>query len=135
LSWPEAPPRPADGTRRVPQAEDQVLHLERAEVLVVDGGDRVRGDDVRVVHELLDVVDRRDGRPASSNAVSTSSRSRAAIHFCTGAVEHLGAAAALPGRGEPRLLDQVRPPDQAHHPLGDRGGAGEIATQRPSRVT
>ena len=73
--------------------------------------------------------------PASSNAASTSSRSRAAIHFCT-----------APSSTSARRL---RSPAEANHGFSTRSGRptrritraaievalAEIATQRPSRVT
>ena len=54
----EAAAGEADRTGGVAHAEHEVLHLERAEVFVVDGGDAVAGLHMRVGHQLLDVVDR-----------------------------------------------------------------------------
>ena len=126
MSWPSRRPPCRIAAGGAAHPEHQVLHLQRAEVLVVDGGDRCRGParagrssaarrrrpaparrrpPRRPREHLVDGRGRRSiPRPAPSSIV--------------------GVLDPLAGRGEPGLLGDVRPPDQAHHPLGDRGGAG-----------
>src|SRR6266851_16647 len=58
----EPPPSEADRSRALGHAEQDVLHPERPKVLVLDRRDRVERLDLRVTHQLLDVVDWRDRR-------------------------------------------------------------------------
>src|SRR5260370_5833794 len=58
----EPSPREADRSRTLGQAEHDVLHLERAQVLVLARRDRVERPDLWVTDQLLDVVDRCDRR-------------------------------------------------------------------------
>lgn len=54
--------READAARRARQFRKDVLHLHRAEVVILDGGDGFACDILRIGEDLLDVVDRRDRR-------------------------------------------------------------------------
>ena len=49
-------PAMPDGTRGAAHPEDQVLHLERTQVLVTDGGDDFPFQHMGIGHQLLDVV-------------------------------------------------------------------------------
>src|ERR1700749_1477975 len=53
----EPPTREADRSRALRQAEHDVLHLQRPEVLVLYRRDRVDRLDLRVLQQLLDIVD------------------------------------------------------------------------------
>jgi hypothetical protein len=115
-------------------AEHQVLHLQRPEVFVVDGGDRLAGLHVRVAHQLCDVVDR-------------SQRCADPFEFRAHRVQG--------SRGDPfrhrsssRSPLRARSPAEQNHGSSTRSGRptrrmtrsatdvalAEIATQRPSLV-
>ena len=79
---------------------------------------------LRVLHQLLDVVDgcdRRAGQVEGRHDLVEIARANPAAQD---AVELVAVVDALSGGLEPRLLGDVGAPDQPHHPLGDRGGAG-----------
>jgi len=87
-----------------------------------------------VSHELFHVVDGASAAPASSNAFTTSSKSRAAIHFVT-------APSSI-------SLRRLRSPAEENHGFSAMSGRptsritrwatdvalADTATQRPSRV-
>src|SRR4051794_40180460 len=117
---PELASREADCPRGVPEPEHEVLHLQLAEVLVAHRGDRLALLHVRIVDELLDVVDRRERGAGFFERGDHLVEVPGGDPFLDGTVEQFRPAASFPGRGEPRLLRDVREADQPHHPLGDR---------------
>ena len=106
--------------RRLGEAEQHVLHLDRSELRVLDGRDRPESAVLRVVHHVGDVVDGATAASAASNAAMASSAVRSATQAPT-AASSSSACSARPRPGdEPRLVDQLGAADKTHHPLGDR---------------
>jgi hypothetical protein len=112
-----------DGAGRSEHAEHEVLHLHRAEVLVVDGCDRFAGDHLGIVHQLFDVIDRRQCRADPFELLAHLTEGPGGDPFRHRLVEQVTVSAALTGRGKPGLVDDVGSTDQPHDPLGNGGGA------------
>src|ERR1700730_14096133 len=113
----EPPPREADRSRAVGQAEHDILHLQRPEVLVLDRRDRVDRLHLRVLHQLLDVVDgcdRRAGQVEGRHDIVEIARANPGAQD---AVKLVAVVDALSGGLEPRLLGDVGPPGEPPHPL------------------
>ena len=113
-----------NGAGRSEHADHEVLHLHRAEVLVVDGGDRFAGDHMGIVHQLFDVIDRRQCRADPFELLAHLAERAVGDPLRHRLVEQVSVSAALTGRGKPGLLDDVGTTDQPHDSLGNGGRAG-----------
>jgi hypothetical protein len=72
-----------DPAGRRAHAEHHVLHLQRAQVLVVDRGDDLAGHHLPILHELFDGVDRGKGRPGLFERLHHLIKGRSRIHSAT----------------------------------------------------
>ena len=80
---------------------------------------------LRVGEHVGDVVDRGDrGSALLERLDDLVARRAAAIQAPTASSSSSACSARVGARGEPRLVDELGPPDQPHHALGDRLGAG-----------
>src|SRR6185437_14948169 len=119
----EASAGEANRARALRQAEHEVLHAQRAEVLVLDRGDRLAGFDLWVVHQLLDVVDRGDRRAGFFEAGHYLVEVAGPDPASHDVIELIAVANAFAGGLEPGLLGDVRASDQSQDPFGYRGRA------------
>lgn len=132
LSWPRPGKRIAPGLSE--SRNNDVLHPQGAEILVLDRGDGIERLDLGVAHQLFDVVVGAIAAPACSNADITSSTSRARIQLMT------MLSSWSPWRTRSRAdgnhgcsAMSGRPTSRITRPAIDVALV-EIATQRPSRV-
>src|SRR5581483_2064874 len=117
-------PRVANLAGRVREARDDVLHQHRPELGMWDADDRLPGEVLRVLDDVGDRVDGGDRRLALRERLHHLLRRPLADPLLDDLVELVDVLDPAHVVGEPRLLDQVRTTDDAHHALGDRLRAG-----------
>ena len=108
----------------VAHPEQPALHGDLPEVGVLHPAQSPEGLELRVARDVGRGVDRCDGRLRLLELRHDLVAGVAGHPAADRLVELVGVLGPLAAGREPRLLDQIRPPHQLHHPFGDALRAG-----------